>query len=112
MKVQSNYKPKKLTLDVDQMFQWVERTANDFEQARETLRDTGQDWLELTYEDIKSDDSKITELLQYINVDKDQPLKTDLKKMHSGDLREYIENYTEMETKLKGTKLEPYLKTE
>jgi len=112
MKALSVYKPTKLNLDANQMVQWVEKTANDFEQARNTLRNTNQDWLELSYEDIKSGDSKIKELLQYLNVDEYQALKTELKKMHSGHLQEYIGNYTEVKTKLKGTELEFYLKSE
>jgi LPS sulfotransferase NodH len=105
---------KRVKMDVrvkihpNQLLHWSKCYDNYFKKMREKLDKTGQNFFELTYEDLvghKGDVVK-TNILSFIGVNNDASyLVPPIKKQNSKTLRELIENFDDLEYQLRGTSL-------
>lgn len=99
---------QKVTIDTSTL---IDRITT-IELSEETfLKDfKGEKIIEVVYEDLVSDNQKEMEkIFNFLNVDHPENIVSKHKKQRKSSLKDVIENITEVETTLKGSKYESYL---
>jgi LPS sulfotransferase NodH len=105
----SDVEPVAIKLDTGEL---PKRLANQEEQvtrARRQFAGRGSRYHEVFYEDLASNCSHFSELLQFLCVDASVELKSTLKRLNPRTQPEVIENYDEVHRALQGTRYECYL---
>lgn len=96
-------------LDVDRAMREA-RVVADEQKILEPLLQPFEHVLRIDYEDmIKNVDCSMRQMLRHIGVSEKPELSSKYQKATPDDLREAIENYEELESKVKGTELEAFL---
>jgi len=99
----------KVTVDIDSVYENIERNKRYYEWIHKELNASRQIFLEVAYENLTKDEEKLR-ILEFIGVSLYpaylQPVN---KKQSSGDLRDSVTNFAELAIRLRGTDLEAEL---
>ncbi len=102
--------PVQVKVNPANLLQWSQKYDEYFEQMRRSLAD--QDFLELCYEEVVGSESHAikAKLLNFIGVSPETSYLTPpLKKQNSKSIADLVSNYSELQTALTGTDLEPFV---
>jgi LPS sulfotransferase NodH len=99
-----------VNIPVRNLFDTLERLENQQRQQSEMIRRMQLPHIELVYERLAQDyRQELLPVLDFLGVDNEVGLKTELRKITSDDLGQVIENYQEVADTLTSTKYEQYL---
>lgn len=105
-------KQTSVNVELDSLYRYIENVDQYYDNLQKKISNSKQPFLKIFYEDIlgnNSEDAK-TKILKFIGVfENPQYLQTKTKKQNANELCNLISNFTELEFKLRGTKLEGYL---
>jgi LPS sulfotransferase NodH len=96
-------------VDVLQLREHIATNRSYYDRIREALRSTGQEYLEVAYEDLAAHSSR-QRLLTYLGVAQEVALSPATRKVARGELSAMIANYDSLAAELAGTDLEHELR--
>ena len=102
--------PVQVKVNPADLLQWSQKYDEYFEKMRRSLAD--QDFLELCYEEVVGSENHAikSKLLNFIGVSPETSYLTPpLKKQNSKSIADLVSNYSELQTALTGTDLEPFV---
>jgi len=92
-------------VDVNALLEQIRRNDEYYAWLHEKLRAAGQEYLEIIYEDLESDDAR-RRILEFLGVSPDvHLLRASTFKRNPPDLRAIVTNYEELASALRGTEL-------
>lgn len=99
----------RLEVDVKALWRHVALNRDYYARLQHALRSSGQEYLQVTYEHLKTE-AEWLNILRFLGVAPNaSALAPATKKQNSSDLRDLISNYTQLESALSGSELEAEL---
>ena len=107
----SEVAPIRIEVDPYTLIGRLEDRSRKVQQAREFLTRIDVPYLEIEYEEISADASRIRDVLRLLEIDTtDDPLTSTLQKLNRADHQQLIANYGEIRTLLEGTEFRRLLR--